>query len=55
MINDNSRPDRDRRLRQADRLGRILNVLRLIKGRGKSNAKSITAELEVTALCANNW
>jgi predicted DNA-binding transcriptional regulator YafY len=43
-----SRPDRDRRLRQADRLGRILNVLRLIQGRGKWNAKSIACELEVT-------
>jgi predicted DNA-binding transcriptional regulator YafY len=43
-----ARPDRDRRLRQADRLGRILNVLRLIQGRGKWNAKSIASELEVT-------
>jgi HTH domain len=43
-----SRPDRDRRLRQADRLGRILNVLRLIQSRGKWNAKSIASELEVT-------
>lgn len=43
-----SRPDRDRRVRQADRLGRILNVLRLIQGRGKWNAKSIASELEVT-------
>jgi len=43
-----SRPDRDRRLRQADRLGRILNVLRLIQGRAKWNAKSIASELEVT-------
>lgn len=43
-----SRPDRDRRLRQADRLGRILNVLRLIQSQGKWNAKSISTELEVT-------
>ena len=43
-----SRPDRDRRLRQADRLGRILNVLRLIQGRGRWNAKAIASELEVT-------
>jgi predicted DNA-binding transcriptional regulator YafY len=43
-----SRPDRDRRLRQADRLGRILSVLRLIQGRGKWNAKAIASELEVT-------
>lgn len=43
-----SHPDRDRRVRQADRLGRILNVLRLIQSRGKWNAKSIASELEVT-------
>jgi len=43
-----SRPDRDRRVRQADRLGRILNVLRLIQARGKWNAKAIASELEVT-------
>lgn len=43
-----SRPDRDRRVRQADRLARILNVLRLIQGRGQWNAKSIANELGVT-------
>jgi predicted DNA-binding transcriptional regulator YafY len=43
-----SRPDRDRRVRQADRLGRILTVLRLIQSRGKWNAKAIANELEVT-------
>jgi predicted DNA-binding transcriptional regulator YafY len=42
------RPDRDRRVRQADRLARILNVLRLIQSRGKWNAKAIAQELEVT-------
>lgn len=42
------RPDRDRRIRQADRLARILNVLRLIQSRGKWNAKAIAQELEVT-------
>ena len=42
------RPDRDRRVRQADRLARILNVLRLIQSRGKWNAKAIAEELEVT-------
>jgi len=43
-----SHPDRDRRVRQAERLGRILKVLRSIQGRGKCNAKSIASELEVT-------
>jgi predicted DNA-binding transcriptional regulator YafY len=43
-----SRPDRDRRQRQADRLGRILSVLRLIQSRGKWNAKAVASELEVT-------
>ena len=33
------RPDRDRRARQADRLARILSVLRLIQSRGQWNAK----------------
>lgn len=42
------RPDRDRRVRQADRLARILSVLRLIQSRGKWNAKAIAQELEVT-------
>lgn len=41
-------PDRDRRVRQADRLARILNVLRLIQSRGRWNAKAIAQELEVT-------
>jgi predicted DNA-binding transcriptional regulator YafY len=42
------RADRDRRVRQADRLARILSVLRLIQSRGKWNAKGIAQELEVT-------
>jgi len=46
--NDNCRPDRDRRIRQADRLARILTVLRLIQSRSQWNAKSIAQELEVT-------
>lgn len=45
---NNAKPDRDRRVRQADRLARILNVLRLIQSRGKWNARSIAEELEVT-------
>jgi hypothetical protein len=40
--------DRDRRARQADRLARILSVLRLIQSRGQWNAKAIARELEVT-------
>ncbi|MCC9608619.1 WYL domain-containing protein [Blastopirellula sp. JC732] len=39
--------DRDRRIRQADRLARILSVLRLIQTRGQWNAKAIAQELEV--------
>ena len=42
------RSDSDRRVRQADRLARILNVLRLIQSRGLWNAKTIAAELGVT-------
>ena len=44
----NTRPDRDRRVRQADRLARILTVLQLIQSRGQWNAKAIAQELEVT-------
>jgi len=47
--NKDARPDRDRRVRQADRLARILTVLRLIQSRGKWNAKTIAQELEVAA------
>lgn len=45
---NNPHPDRDRRVRQADRLARILSVLRLIQSRGNWNAKAIASELEVT-------
>lgn len=38
---NNNYPDRDRRARQADRLARILSVLRLIQSRGQWNAKTI--------------
>jgi predicted DNA-binding transcriptional regulator YafY len=44
----NDRPDKDRRVRQADRLARILRVLQLIQSRGRWNAKAIAQELEVT-------
>lgn len=40
------RPDKDRRLRQNVRLGRVLRVLELIQGRGRWDARSIAAELE---------
>jgi predicted DNA-binding transcriptional regulator YafY len=48
LVPEQSRSDRDRRVRQADRLARILTVLRLIQSRGQWNAKAIAQELEVT-------
>jgi len=39
------RPDRERRTRQADRMGRILKVLRLIQSRGRWNAQAIAEEV----------
>lgn len=42
------RPDSERRLRQAARLGRILRVLEMIQGRGRHGAKEMAAELEVS-------
>jgi predicted DNA-binding transcriptional regulator YafY len=41
-----TRPDRDRRLRQAARVGRILSVLNLIQSRGRWTARAIAQELE---------
>lgn len=41
-----STPDADRRLRQADRLARILRVLQLLQGRGRWDAKSLSEEIE---------
>ena len=41
-----ARPEAERRIRQADRLARILNVLQLIQGRGRWNAPALAAELE---------
>lgn len=41
-----SRPDRDRRVRQADRLARILRVLELIQSRGRWTTKAIADEIE---------
>ena len=40
------RPDSERRLRQADRLARILRVLEMIQGRTRYGPKEIAAELE---------
>lgn len=40
--------DADRRLRQADRLARVLRVLQLIQGRGCYDAEAIARELEVS-------
>jgi predicted DNA-binding transcriptional regulator YafY len=42
-----SKPDAERRLRQADRLARIMRVLQLLQSRGRWNAKTIAEELEV--------
>jgi predicted DNA-binding transcriptional regulator YafY len=44
----NSRPDADRRIRQADRLARILRVLRLVDSPGRLNADQIAGELAVS-------
>lgn len=40
------RPDRDRRVRQHERMARVLKVLELIQSRGRWNAKAIADELE---------
>ena len=39
------RPDRDRRVRQHERMARVLKVLELIQSRGRWNAKAIADEL----------
>ena len=41
-----SRSDADRRLRQADRLARVIRVLELVSGRGRWTAASLAQELE---------
>ena len=41
-----SKPDAERRLRQADRLARVMRVLQLLQSRGRWNAASIAQELE---------
>ena len=42
------RPDADRRVRQADRIARVLRVLELIQSRGRWTRKAIAEELEVS-------
>ncbi len=41
-----SRPEGDRRLRQADRLARVMRTLQLLLSRGRWNARDIAAEQE---------
>jgi len=48
MLPKGTSGDADRRLRQADRLSRVLRVLQLLQGRGRWNARSIADELEVS-------
>jgi predicted DNA-binding transcriptional regulator YafY len=43
---ERKRSDKDRRIRQADRLARVLRVLQLIQGRGRWNVTQIARELE---------
>jgi predicted DNA-binding transcriptional regulator YafY len=43
-----ARPDRDRRVRQNDRMARVLGVLSLIQSRARWNAKAIADELGVS-------
>lgn len=40
------RSDADRRVRQAERLGRLLRTLQLIMGRGRWDADALAAELQ---------
>lgn len=43
---EKKKSDADRRLRQADRMARVLRVLQLIQSRGRWNATTIAQELE---------
>ena len=43
-----AKSDADRRLRQADRLGRLLRVLERLQSRGRWDAKAIAVDLEVS-------
>ena len=42
------RPDRDRRVRQSERIARVLRVLSLIQSRGRWNLRAIAEELAVS-------
>ncbi|TWT60833.1 helix-turn-helix transcriptional regulator [Rubinisphaera italica] len=42
------RPDRDRRVRQSERMARVLSVLYLIQSQGRYNTRAIAEELEVS-------
>lgn len=44
----NKRTDAERRLRQCERLGRLLRVLRCISGPGRWDAEALARELEVS-------
>ena len=44
--NKRNKPDRDRRIRQADRLARVLRVLEIVQSRGRWTTKAIADELE---------
>lgn len=46
MAKKNQRSDADRRVRQAERLGRLLRTLYLIMGKGRWDADALAAELE---------
>ena len=46
MTKAKARSDADRRVRQADRLARVLRILELIQSRGRWNAAALAAELE---------
>jgi predicted DNA-binding transcriptional regulator YafY len=42
------RPEKDRRVRQADRLGRLMRILERLLSRGRWDIKAIAADLEVS-------
>jgi len=41
-----ARPEGDRRLRQADRLARVMRILQMLLSRGRWNARDMAAEQE---------
>ena len=50
-----TRTDADRRVRQADRLGRVLRILELIQGHGRWDASNLAAELECSARTVHRY